>query len=116
MPQADLETGISIHAPHAGSDKHPKETLIYPLISIHAPHAGSDSPLFIGLMKNLLFQSTLPMRGATPRGVLNFVDIEISIHAPHAGSDLEKSTRSSPKDFNPRSPCGERLRFVNPKK
>ena len=55
------------------------------------------------------FQSTLPLRGATK--VCRFWDMYnlISIHAPLAGSD-----RSSPNCmlssayFNPRSPCGER--------
>ena len=58
-------------------------------ISIHAPRVGSD---FI----------KLKIKG---------VPKQISIHAPRVGSDdlntfaLERST-----DFNPRSPCGERLR------
>ena len=34
----------------------------------------------------------------------------ISIHAPHAGSDLcSYWFRRPSQDFNPRSPCGERL-------
>ncbi len=56
------------------------------------------------------FQSTLPVRGATicvsiPYGLTN-----ISIHAPRAGSDIDGewlTTRET--NFNPRSPCGERL-------
>ena len=58
-------------------------------ISIHAPHAGSDIQTRGSLLYTLLlFQSTLPMRGATA-GFLNSlpVVIDISIHAPHAGSD-----------------------------
>ena len=55
------------------------------------------------------FQSTLPMRGATsltgqPAGHRN-----ISIHAPHAGSDHRRVEQHTGEDyFNPRSPCGER--------
>ena len=80
---------ISIHAPHAGSDL----PLSFPtpspfVISIHAPHAGSD--LYGGhfTIGGLIFQSTLPMRGAT-----KYTDL---IGCPFV-------------DFNPRSPCGERL-------
>ncbi len=78
------------------------------------------------------FQSTLPMRGATsdvPHPVVkNFISIHaphagsdvrtrlqwpvpaISIHAPHAGSDSQWNLPSLHLwNFNPRSPCGERL-------
>ena len=100
---------ISIHTPHAGSDriewrqKHPI------IISIHTPHAGSDradihswllmayfnphSPCGERPVKSLIimltmrFQSTLPMRGATPFSVAAAFMI---------------------RDFNPHSPCGER--------
>ena len=78
------------------------------------------------------FQSTLPLRGATKLN-LNILDaLPISIHAPLAGSDAKdvaaiKEHRISihaplagsdsvhlegryrVPDFNPRSPCGERL-------
>ncbi len=59
----------------------------------------------------MLFQSTLPLRGATlcirqKEGLR-----QISIHAPLAGSDGGRwSRRSGPEHFNPRSPCGERPR------
>ena len=79
-----------------------------------------------------IFQSTLPMRGATSRCRIKANDGAISIHAPHAGSDptvefseeyfrfqstlpmrgatqgAAQEGRDNP-DFNPRSPCGERL-------
>ena len=58
----------------------------------------------------ILFQSTLPLRGAT-RPPVNFVRRgEISIHAPPAGSDHNNTTtQHNQTHFNPRSPCGERL-------
>ena len=78
-------------------------------ISIHAPHAGSDtsywgavtsmgdfnprSPCgerrgnYMTITAEDLFQSTLPMRGATVVLMLFVVSFVISIHAPHAGSD-----------------------------
>ena len=57
-----------------------------------------------------LFQSTLPLRGATwdvPRYILSE---DISIHAPLTGSDSHAfRLTSSSRNFNPRSPYGERL-------
>ena len=41
------------------------------------------------------FQSTLPVRGATPRAALEMrADDVISIHAPRAGSDIANVVRS----------------------
>ena len=80
-----------------------------PMISIHTPHAGSDirqSPFQFsnrdfnphspcgerpevtgGGLQTIVFQSTLPMRGATSR-LFRMRSISlISIHTPHAGSD-----------------------------
>ena len=100
---------ISIHAPHAGSDSSVWWAGRFLSISIHAPHAGSDAeedamraakdnfnprspcgerrvPSYtLGLI--LLFQSTLPMRGATRVSSISCRVFIISIHAPHAGSD-----------------------------
>ena len=102
--------GISIHAPRAGSDG---ERLPLPLpvkgISIHAPRAGSDKSASFCAVRPVIFQSTLPVRGATDYFVLGRVcgifqstlpvrgateikiitvkQDKISIHAPRAGSD-----------------------------
>ena len=79
-----------------------------------------------------LFQSTLPVWGATIVYLCLWIAIDISIHAPRVGSDelrlavvtqmyyisihaprvgsdyyVPTSTLIS-RDFNPRSPCGER--------
>ena len=56
-----------------------------------------------------IFQSTLPVWGATsPHGGEGPVR-SISIHAPRVGSDLGAvSAWAVPRNFNPRSPCGER--------
>ena len=86
------------------------------LISIHAPRAGSDIQKLAFLSDSLGFQSTLPVRGATQRQKNRWELFYISIHAPRAGSDDEpRAGRGVPRDFNPRSPCGERLfvRAVN---
>ena len=100
-------------------------------ISIHAPRGGSDSALPVaGLLQfdfnprspwgerrnlpfqqfnQIVFQSTLPVGGATTFFFAGYVYHSISIHAPRGGSDT--STVPFPAaiaDFNPRSPWGER--------
>ena len=56
---------ISIHAPREGSDdvEHPYN--MCGGISIHAPREGSDVTAQLGNTIANLFQSTLPVRGAT---------------------------------------------------
>ena len=78
-------------------------------ISIHAPRTGSDALILLGLLVEVLFQSTLPARGATNSyGIINNCK-RISIHAPRTGSDDgRRRTSAAAKDFNPRSPHGER--------
>ena len=71
------------------------------------------------------FQSTLPLRGATPGFTRLCLCITISIHAPLAGSDCEDTLSLIAEiHFNPRSPCGERpdweadrsaARYFNPR-
>ena len=58
----------------------------------------------------LLFQSTLPVGGATQIVAQERLDRIISIHAPRGGSDSQYGERLPVLlDFNPRSPWGERL-------
>ena len=60
------------------------------------------------------FQSTLPARGATCVKAVNVTRQGISIHAPRTGSDENDVLRfRTLYNFNPRSPHGERLFFVN---
>ena len=102
-------TLISIHASHAGSDQRLKRLEEDREISIHASHAGSDGGRFSGRRDThdfnprfpcgerlavaivaavmIVFQSTLPMRGATPFCAYRRYELLISIHASHAGSD-----------------------------
>ena len=78
---------ISIHAPRVGSDVNHVPAVLALGISIHAPRVGSDSTV------------------GGHAGSLG-----ISIHAPRVGSDVYKVFNAvSHFDFNPRSPCGERL-------
>ena len=124
---------ISIHAPRAGSDPNVRGRLAVGGISIHAPRAGSDAKLWTwrtgmwnfnprspcGERRDYmpdgkprdLFQSTLPVRGATILTFIVFPPVLISIHAPRAGSDISSRFKLLRRRyFNPRSPCGERHR------
>ena len=101
---------ISIHAPLAGSDpgilaqrcgrrdfnprsprgerRTPRKSCrTPPAISIHAPLAGSDGQSRVIVPETMIFQSTLPSRGATAASAPDHEPIQ---------------------DFNPRSPRGER--------
>ena len=92
--------------------------------------------MFFLILLVVVFQSTLPARGATkheppkkqeqpisihaPRtgsdqqSIDYFTALLISIHAPRTGSDaLSETGRYQAGDFNPRSPHGERLGFTS---
>ena len=102
---------ISIHAPHTGRDRRcDGDCFMVTIISIHAPHTGRDHGLQRQLLRQEGFQSTRPIRGATPflytlplprlyfnprapygarrqtvlRRPCGWI---ISIHAPHTGRD-----------------------------
>ncbi len=78
---------ISIHAPRTGSDISKESARKFMRISIHAPRTGSDNTLTIDKISTLLFQSTLPARGATTATTVMQPANYISIHAPRTGSD-----------------------------
>ena len=56
-------------------------------ISIHAPHGGSDADMQNALAILEVFQSTLPVGGATTSEECYRFCYNISIHAPRGGSD-----------------------------
>ncbi len=57
---------VSIHAPNEGSDHgEGLDGQIRVWVSIHAPNEGSDPPKKGGEKELKMFQSTLPMKGAT---------------------------------------------------
>ena len=65
--------------------------------------------MFRKVYENVSFQSTLPLRGATYVHFSVCGKMYISIHAPLTGSDNSLTYRAyGEKDFNPRSPYGER--------
>ena len=102
---------ISIHTPLAGSDVDMLDINDIHVISIHTPLAGSDRktlktsanswnfnphspcgerPATVTLFfPDTLFQSTLPLRGATRLQKQSGMTIKISIHTPLAGSDQD---------------------------
>ena len=58
------------------------------------------------------FQSTLPVRGATWQGVQSAIQYEFQSTLPVRGATLQPFPAIVfPDDFNPRSPCGERRRI-----
>ena len=56
---------ISIHAPREGSDTVALDVTVLGDISIHAPREGSDSTKKGMNKEAIIFQSTLPVKGAT---------------------------------------------------
>ena len=126
-----LKIDISIHAPLAGSDREMAYGRSVIIISIHAPLAGSDPafsdspsrnryfnprspcgerPCAAGAVPLLdQFQSTLPLRGATPPQhrpiVWNLFQSTLPLRGATSSSD---GTSAYSAYFNPRSPCGER--------
>ena len=65
----------------------------------------------VSVPASVVFQPTLPLRGATQHHPLILTVPQVSTHAPLAGSDRapEKECPAG-GGFNPRSPCGERRR------
>ena len=87
-------------------------SIFFHVISIHAPIAGCDP--ICGSSKSMFskFQSTHPLRGATVIRQRDSILFTISIHAPLAGCDQRRPrSRITINNFNPRTPCGVRLRF-----
>ena len=80
---------ISIHAPLAGCDSGMMAIITDAYISIHAPLAGCDTVSPDSGYDYLSFQSTHPLRGATLPPL---------------------TTAPPPGYFNPRTPCGVRLK------
>ena len=100
---------ISIHAPRGGSDDARGNTASGKLeFQSTLPVGGATARLKLSV-RPISFQSTLPVGGATLyfHGLRHW--IQISIHAPRGGSDRRwEGRRTSRRDFNPRSPWGER--------
>ena len=59
--------GISIHAPREGGDRPLFRREVFQGISIHAPREGGDLLALSTVLPHMPFQSTPPVRGATPQ-------------------------------------------------
>ena len=103
---------ISIHAPRVGSDAMADRFLEQKYkISIHAPRVGSDGTYTADKTFAELFQSTLPVWGATTRFRTFPPPVTFQSTLPVWGATpLHIANRKPAADFNPRSPCGERPR------
>ena len=101
---------ISIHAPREGSDKSADGSATHHMVfQSTLPARGATDSIRYGLQA-VQFQSTLPARGATSSSLYILNRYRISIHAPREGSDFGAFLLSVLVfDFNPRSPRGERL-------
>ena len=100
---------ISIHAPRTGSDMAIASFTTPPGISIHAPRTGSDYALISPARIVLLFQSTLPARGATKPSIASTPSpSNFNPRSPHGERRGRIPTLYAPANFNPRSPHGER--------
>ena len=101
---------ISIHAPRVGSDMFDRYTARQLGISIHAPRVGSDWTLNSAGKSWSVFQSTLPVWGATFQDEAYYESIKN--FNPRSPCGERRSTictnSTGTADFNPRSPCGER--------
>ena len=100
---------ISIHTPLAGSD--PRTFRVATWCRYFNPHSPcgerpTSTPEFT---LRVIFQSTLPLRGATRGARPCGRSQRISIHTPLAGSDpIFSDSSGQGLHFNPHSPCGER--------
>ena len=90
----EVAGSVSIHAPHAGSDPRTSRLRFLLRVSIHAPHAGSDA-LHRGVVVELvLFQSTLPTRGATHFGAVPYnTQYKFQSTLPTRGATVAKVER-----------------------
>ena len=78
-------------------------------ISIHAPRGGSDISDGIVGRETWVFQSTLPVGGATPKHQsMPMYPNHFNPRSPWGERLLPKISVTMPKNFNPRSPWGER--------
>ena len=104
---------ISTHAPRTGSDHehpHPKEP--ESPISTHAPRTGSDLRRRSCQYQDCTISTHAPRTGSDRLHRWRRIYKLISTHAPRTGSDMPPTcARNLWRNFNPRSPHGERPSF-----
>ena len=135
----DKVSQISIHAPLTGSDRRRAECGNAGAISIHAPLTGSDMDLLRGgssrndfnprspygerhnalfaFFGPAVFQSTLPLRGATSILAFDILTEAISIHAPLTGSDCRPNGQAQNGRISIHAPLtgSDRIRLAQEK-
>ena len=83
-------------------------------ISIHAPRVEDDSESARQPRNTIAFQSTSPVWRTTDGYEIAFESSPISIHVPRVEDDTTRSKSSANiTNFNPRPPCGGRLRKLD---
>ena len=84
-----ITADISIHAPREGSDLNfATDTFSSSVFQSTLPVKGATTGYIMASESLLIFQSTLPVKGATCGSRLNRAGWrDISIHAPREGSD-----------------------------
>ena len=83
-------------------------------ISIHVPRVEDDSESARQPRNTIAFQSTSPVWRTTDGYEIAFESSPISIHVPRVEDDTTRSTSSANiTNFNPRPPCGGRLRKLD---
>ena len=85
---------ISIHAAREGGDVLDFYEYLGAAISIHAAREGGDGGLFYLMFFSFAFQSTPPVKAATPTTANRKIKSRISIHAAREGGDCAKRGKS----------------------
>ena len=88
---------------------------IHQAISTHAPRTGSDTRIFVATFGAINISTHAPRTGSDRAADDQRVAaVGISTHAPRTGSDRRvTASLSSSRNFNPRSPHGERHAFAH---
>ena len=106
---------ISIRAPLAGCDFNLVTDCHSFFISIHTPLAGCDAGYDYDTVQDRVFQSTHPLRGATPPAAL--LSCFRSHFNPRTPCGVRPGYGTAPYSgcqyFNPRTPRGVRRQFPN---
>ena len=105
-----LRMPISIHTPHAGSDRaHLRKLIPDTNFNPHSP-CGERRLQHSENRRKARFQSTLPMRGATtcPAATITRLLANFNPHSPCGERRHDIPNPPFRCYFNPHSPCGER--------
>ncbi len=114
MPRSSASPYFNPRSPHGERRRHYDNTRYHLLFQSTLPARGATTAK-LKMLDSELFQSTLPARGATRALNVGLAVGSISIHAPRTGSDrCRRRTTPLPQYFNPRSPHGERRSWASP--